>query len=227
MTCLFTDRRTGRTLGWLGGLLAAAALQAAPVNAPVNAPGDVPGGATGSGAVTGGRVLDKALSGEVSTGSQNLDMLLEMHRSDASDADRPVLTRPGAPGATGPGAPPAPAAAPARPAVTPGLARGGLLGGEGGLGSAMTRSDRPAAHRDWRGDGAAPGPGQGAMGETADGVATGERSPPPWFIWPRQLIDFVREYHNDLLGGAVLLLVLGAAGRFVFRRLDRRPGRRH
>lgn len=214
------------------GLLAAGMPQAATVSAPDEPPGQatalrdpaLPGGLAGPG------VLDKALTGSVATGGKNLDLLLEMQRSDTAEASQPVPARPGAaptpaaiaPAATTPAAKTLTAATLPQAGAPPeqsALSQSNLLGSDAGLGT------QPAATRntEWAGAGGLAGGGStdagaaggrsGSMDDRGSGRQHDEADDGSLRFWPRHARDFIRDNREWLLGGIAGLLLLGAAAR--------------
>ncbi len=219
------------------GLLAAGLPQAATVSAPDEPPGQATalrdpalrGGLAGPG------VLDKALTGSVATGGKNLDLLLEMQRSDTAEASQPVPARPGA--APTPAAIASAAIAPV--AITPAaktltaatlpqagappeqsaLSQSNLLGSDASLGT------QPAATRntEWAGGGGLAGGGStdagtaggrsGSMDDRGSRRPHDEADDGSFRFWPRHARDFIRDNREWLLGGIAGLLLLGAAAR--------------
>lgn len=213
---------------------ASGALRAATVSAPDEPIGSstAAGGLALPGASPGTRLLDKALTGTVSVGSKNLDLLLELQRNDAADANKPGQSQPGT--APTPGtrsatpaaktlvAAPLPQAAtlPAKSA----LSQGTLLGQDGALGPPQ----RPAVgltRPDWTGVGRAGAVGMGSAefdgaggrGRTVDDLLDdrprAEIDDGSSRFWPRRVREFVRDNRAWLLGGIAGLLLLGAGVR--------------
>lgn len=214
------------------GLLAAGMPQAATVSAPDEPPGQatalrdpaLPGGLAGPG------VLDKALTGSVATGGKNLDLLLEMQRSDTAEASQPVPARPGAaptpaaiaPAATTPAAKTLTAATLPQAGAPPeqsALSQSNLLGSDASLGT------QPAATRntEWAGGGGLAGGGStdagmaggrsGSMDDRGSGRPHDEADDGSFRFWSRHARDFIRDNREWLLGGIAGLLLLGAAAR--------------
>lgn len=228
---------SARHFGWACALLLVACLglqgrlQAATLNAP-----DEPLSATVAPGIT---VLDKALTGSVSTGNDNLDLLLEMQRNDAADASQPLRPRSAAPTRPGLGNPvgkaspallPSQAASAVPPSALPrslALSQSLLLGADAGLGTAA-RATPAQAKADWTGARTMPmGIDSGADGgrsrygnDLSDGHrAWAEVDDGSLRFWPRRVRDFLQENLAWVLGGIAGVLLLSAAIKAYARRV--------
>ena len=215
----------------LWSILAAAALafglglvQAAPVSAPTETQADTPTNAetAGVGVSTGGKELGKAVQGGVSTGSRNLDLLLEMHRSDAAQGAKPANNRTDATDATQPGKKPSQSQVGNREQL-PSLPQNPLLG------SVVTGSQQRAelfqAKRDWLGEGPSPSEsaGDSRRKPQAEAVArdvnTRIGDDGAIRLMPLTAIQFLRDNRVELLVGVVLLVLVAAGLKAYSRRV--------
>ena len=215
----------------LWSTLAAAALvcglglaQAAPVSAPTETQTDTPSNAESArvGVSTGGKVLDKAVHGGVSTGSRNLDLLLEMHRSDAAQGGKPANNRAGATDTTQPGKKPSQSQLGYREQL-PSLSQNPLLGSD--ITGSQQRAELLQAKRDWLSEGLSPSesadnsrrkPQAVAVAAARDVNANGADDG-AIRLMPLTVLQFLRDNRVELLLG-VALLVLVAAGLKVYSR---------
>ena len=214
---------------WL--ILAAAALvvasgltQAAPVSAPTETQTDTPTNAETArvGVSTGGKVLDKAVQGGVSTGSRNLDLLLEMHRSDAAQGGKPASNRVDATDATLPGKKPSSSQVGNREHL-PSLSQNPLLGSD--VTGAQQRAELLQAKRDWLGEGSSSSESavSGRRKLQAEAVArdvnAGGGDGGVTRLMPLTLIQFLQDNRVELLIGVVLLVLVAAGLKAYSRRV--------
>ena len=217
----------------VGSILAAAALvfafglglaQAAPVSAPTETQTDAPTNAETArvGVSTGGKLLDKAVQGGVSTGSRNLDLLLEMHRSEAAQGSKPANSRVDAADAAQPGKKPSPSQVGNREQL-PSLSQNPLLGSD--ITGAQQRAELLQAKRDWLGEGSSPSESAGnsrrkpqaeavardVNANSADGDAIR--------LMPLTVLQFLHDNQIELLLGVVLLVLVAAGLKAYSRRV--------
>ena len=215
----------------LGSILAAAALvcglglaQAAPVSAPTETQTDTPTNAETArvGVGTGGKVLDKAVQGGVSTGNRNLDLLLELQRRELAQGNKPAYNRADAANATQPGKKPAQTQLGNRDQL-PSLSQNPLLGTE--VTGSQQRGELLQAKRDWLDDGTSPSESavnsrrklqaeavaRDVNAKSADGDAIR--------LMPLTVLQFLRDNRFELLVGVVLLVLLGVGLKAYSRRV--------
>lgn len=218
----------------LGSILAAAALvcglglaQAAPVSAPTETQTDTPTNAETArvGVSTGGKVLDKAVQGGVSTGNRNLDLLLELQRRELAQGNKPAYNRADAAdaaNATQPGKKPAQTQLGNRDQL-PSLSQNPLLGTE--VTGSQQRGELLQAKRDWLDDGTSPSESavnsrrklqaeavaRDVNAKSADGDAIR--------LMPLTVIQFLRDNRFELLLGVMLLVLLGVGLKAYSRRI--------
>ena len=212
-----------------GSILAAAALafglglaQAAPVSAPTETQTDTPSNAETArvGVSAGGKVLDRAVQGGASTGSRNLDLLLEMHRSDAAQGGKPANNRVSTTDITQPVKKPSQSQVGNREQL-PSLSQNPLLGSD--ITGSQQRAELLQAKRDWLGESSSPSESADisrrkllaeavARDVNANGAGGG-----PIRLMPLTVLQFLRDNWVELLV-ASLLLVLVATGLKAYSR---------
>lgn len=205
-------------------VLGLGAAQAAPVSAPTETQTDTPINAENArvGVGTGGKVLDKSEQGGVSTGSRNLDLLLEMHHSDAAEGNKPVSSRGTSASAALPGGK-SPQSQTGNRTPLPSPSQNALLGSDA-TGSQL-RAEMLQAKRDWR-----------AEDSLSSGSAGNDRRRPPTDAVPRYVnanggddevlrslpltvIHFLRDNRTELLIGLALAVLVGAGLKAYSRRI--------
>ncbi len=223
-------------LALLAGLGGSMPAQAAAVSGGVERVQPVIGGAGANPADAdgAGRTLNKALTGDVSTGDKNLDLLLEIQRNSAvPDRSLPVA-RPNAP-AAGPAAVgpsstrvdalgQAPAQGQPAPPATQSLPRSGLLGPDSAL--PQSPADLGRANRNWgqTGGGIASTGSAGSYGgvqQTLPGDALRSDSGESVHLLDsvKQALYFVRDNLVWWIGSVALLLLLAYGFKAYSRRI--------
>lgn len=173
----------------------------------------------------GGKVLERALTGDVTSGSKNVDMLLEMRRNEAAEVGRP-MPEPSArssvqlPAVQTGVAPPERVVAPGLdPALAPvpALVKQGLAEVDEALG--LPKGATVQTVREWGGSGG----GSSSRGPVGPAMDVTAPAPPselsPLMRLPAQIIQAVRDYRYWLLGAAALALALAAAYKKFNRRI--------
>lgn len=204
--------------------------QAAPVSSPTDTQLDSPTNAetarmAGS---TGGKVLDKAVQIGVSTGSRNVDLLLELHRSDAEGGNKPANgqaenLKSALPGSKSSQAQSQIQAQPGNPTPLPSPSQNALLGPDNA--GAQLRAELFKAKRDVLGEGSARP--ESAYGESRRlraealerNVNTRSGDVEALSLLSLRVMQFFRDNRTELLVSLAILVLVGAGLKAYSRRV--------